>query len=48
MVTHDAEVARFASRVLRFRDGRLVGDARQEPADAAALLSALPPMDQAA
>jgi putative ABC transport system ATP-binding protein len=48
MVTHDAEVARFAGRVLRFRDGRLVGDARQEPADAAALLAALPPMEQAA
>jgi putative ABC transport system ATP-binding protein len=48
MVTHDPEVARFASRVLRFRDGRLVGDARQEPADAAALLADLPPMDQAA
>jgi putative ABC transport system ATP-binding protein len=48
MVTHDPEVARFAARVLRFRDGRLVGDARQAPADAAALLAALPPQDQAA
>jgi putative ABC transport system ATP-binding protein len=48
MVTHDAEVARFASRVLRFRDGRLVADERQEPADAAALLAALPAQDQAA
>ena len=48
MVTHDAEVARFAARVLRFRDGRLVGDARQEPADAAAMLAALPPLEAAA
>jgi putative ABC transport system ATP-binding protein len=48
MVTHDAEVARFAGRVLRFRDGRLVADTRQDPADAAALLAAMPPMDQAA
>jgi putative ABC transport system ATP-binding protein len=37
-VTHDAEVAGFASRVLRFRDGRLVEDRRQVPVDAAALL----------
>jgi putative ABC transport system ATP-binding protein len=48
MVTHDAEVARFATRVLRFRDGRLVGDERQEAADAAAMLAALPPQEQAA
>jgi putative ABC transport system ATP-binding protein len=48
MVTHDPEVARFASRVLRFRDGRLVADERQAPADAAALLAALPRQDQAA
>ncbi len=48
MVTHDAEVARFATRVLRFRDGRLVGDTRQEAADAAAMLAALPPVEQAA
>ncbi|WP_372620125.1 ABC transporter ATP-binding protein [Falsiroseomonas sp.] len=38
MVTHDAEVAAFASRTLRFRDGRLVGDTRQAPRDAAAAL----------
>jgi putative ABC transport system ATP-binding protein len=48
MVTHDAEVARFAQRVLRFRDGRLVSDTRQEPADAAAMLAALPPVELAA
>ncbi|MGG5820615.1 ABC transporter ATP-binding protein [Falsiroseomonas sp. HW251] len=38
MVTHDAEVAAFASRVLRFRDGRLVGDIRQAPRQAATML----------
>ena len=48
MVTHDAEVARFATRVLRFRDGRLVADERQEAADAAAILAALPAQEQAA
>ena len=34
MVTHDADVARFATRTLRFRDGRLVSDAEQLPRDA--------------
>jgi len=48
MVTHDPEVARFAARVLRFRDGRLVADERQDPADAAAILAALPPAERAA
>ena len=30
LVTHEAEVARFAARVLRFRDGRLIDDLRQD------------------
>jgi len=38
MVTHDAEVARFATRTLRFRDGRLVSDTTQVPRDAAQAL----------
>jgi len=41
MVTHDPEVARYASRCLRFHDGRLVADEAQEPAVAAAELAAL-------
>lgn len=49
MVTHDPEVARFASRTLRFRDGRLVADEAHPPADAAAALaSSLPPVEAAA
>ena len=41
MVTHEPDVARFARRILRFRDGRLVKDKRnKELADALALLKA--------
>jgi putative ABC transport system ATP-binding protein len=39
IVTHDPEVARHARRVMRFRDGRIVADERQEPADAALALA---------
>jgi putative ABC transport system ATP-binding protein len=34
IVTHDADVARHARRVARFRDGRVVSDERQTPRDA--------------
>jgi putative ABC transport system ATP-binding protein len=37
LVTHEPDVARFARRLLRFRDGRLVSDESQHPAVAAAL-----------
>ena len=40
MVTHEPDVARFARRILRFRDGRVVEDeANAHPDDATALLA---------
>ena len=41
LVTHDPEVARHARRVVRFRDGRIVDDRDQEPADAGRTLELL-------
>ncbi|MDJ1158627.1 ABC transporter ATP-binding protein [Chelatococcus sp. SYSU_G07232] len=43
IVTHDAEVARHAARVVRFRDGHIVADERQVASDAAAALAQLAP-----
>jgi len=44
LVTHEHDIAACASRVITFRDGRVVSDVRQEkPTDAAAELEALPP-----
>lgn len=40
IVTHEPEVARFASRLVRFRDGRVLSDQRQTPVDAIAALAA--------
>jgi len=41
LVTHEADVARFARRILRFRDGRLVEDnVNAQPGDAQAMLQA--------
>jgi putative ABC transport system ATP-binding protein len=43
LVTHEPDIAAYASRVLLFRDGRLLSDERQAaPQDAAATLAALP------
>ncbi|QQS13539.1 MAG: ABC transporter ATP-binding protein [Rhodospirillales bacterium] len=41
IVTHEPDVAAFASRVVRFRDGKVVDDRRQAPLDAVAQLAAL-------
>ncbi len=41
LVTHEPDVARFAGRILRFRDGHVVLDeANHRPEDAAAMLAA--------
>jgi putative ABC transport system ATP-binding protein len=41
IVTHEPDVAAFAGRVVRFRDGKVLSDTRQEPQDAAKALSEL-------
>jgi putative ABC transport system ATP-binding protein len=41
VVTHEADVAAFAGRVVRFRDGKVISDKRQEPRLAAEALNAL-------
>jgi putative ABC transport system ATP-binding protein len=43
LVTHEPDIATYASRVMVFRDGRLLSDERRpDPQDAAATLAALP------
>ena len=43
LVTHEPDIAAYASRVLVFRDGRLMSDGQQgAPRDAAATLAGLP------
>jgi putative ABC transport system ATP-binding protein len=44
LVTHEADVAAFASRIISFRDGRVVRDIANPPLDAAAALAALEPV----
>jgi putative ABC transport system ATP-binding protein len=40
VVTHEHDIAAFASRLLTFRDGRLIVDAPNAPEDAAAMAAA--------
>ncbi len=42
IVTHEREIAAFASRIITFRDGQVISDVANEPEDAAAALAALP------
>jgi putative ABC transport system ATP-binding protein len=39
IVTHENDIANFASRLLTFRDGKLMADQRQTPANAAAAVA---------
>jgi putative ABC transport system ATP-binding protein len=49
LVTHDPALAQHAGRILRFRDGRLVGDEHVAcPLDAGRELAAAPPAEAAA
>ena len=41
IVTDEPDVATFASRVVRFRDGKVLSDTRQAPMDAAKALGEL-------
>jgi len=47
MVTHEPDIATHARRIVRFRDGRIVGDqAVLERLDAQAVLDAMPPEEE--
>jgi len=49
LVTHEADIARYARRILTFRDGKLIADAPMaEPKDARAAQAALPPEESEA
>ena len=39
MVTHEADIAAFASRILTFKDGRVMSDLANTPDDAVARLA---------
>jgi putative ABC transport system ATP-binding protein len=43
VVTHEPDIARYAERVLTFRDGQLIGDARvRDPLEARSVLQTMP------
>jgi putative ABC transport system ATP-binding protein len=41
LVTHESDIASFATRIITFRDGKVVGDAANAPQDAQAQLAVL-------
>lgn len=41
IVTHEPDVARYATRLVRFKDGRVLSDAKQKPANASKELEEL-------
>ena len=43
LVTHEPDIAQYATRVIVVRDGKIRKDERQAPRDAATELAALPP-----
>ncbi len=45
LVTHEHDIAACASRVITFRDGRVVSDVREQPVNASAELEKLPPAE---
>jgi putative ABC transport system ATP-binding protein len=47
LVTHEPDIATFASRIISFRDGRVVSDAVNQPHDAQAELKALQALEPA-
>lgn len=48
MVTHESDIAAFASRIITFRDGRVISDRPNTPNDARAVLARLEPAGVAA
>jgi ABC-type lipoprotein export system ATPase subunit len=49
LITHEADIAEYARRVVAFRDGRVVRDeATANPRDAARELASLPPLEEIA
>lgn len=42
IVTHEREIAEFASRIITFRDGQVISDEPNQPENATAMLAALP------
>ena len=49
LVTHNADIARHAKRIINFRDGRMIDDSPiDSPVDAVVMLSRLPADEQAA